>query len=87
MISLVFMFLVEFFFVLKQDQLSMFETNSDEGIIGCSSISKAFRVYNFRRKKVEESINVKFNEEAYPAIIEYHSSFIMDDLTTSRFAS
>lgn len=65
-----------------------FEAKVDEGVfVGYSSIFKAFRVYNLRRKKVEDYIHVKFYEESYLVSSEDHSSSILDKLTTSTFAS
>ena len=43
--------------------LGKFDAKSDEGIfLGYSSISKAYRVFNKRLEKVEESIHVIFDE-------------------------
>ncbi|XP_071726858.1 uncharacterized protein [Rutidosis leptorrhynchoides] len=41
------------------------EPKSDEGILmGYSSVSKAYRASNFRRKKIEESIHITFDENS-----------------------
>nr|GFA78781.1 retrovirus-related Pol polyprotein from transposon TNT 1-94 [Tanacetum cinerariifolium]GFA85570.1 retrovirus-related Pol polyprotein from transposon TNT 1-94 [Tanacetum cinerariifolium] len=45
------------------DQLGKFDVKSDEGIfVGYSIISKAFRVYNTRTRKVEENSHITFVE-------------------------
>ncbi|XP_071734970.1 uncharacterized protein [Rutidosis leptorrhynchoides] len=41
------------------------EPKSDEGIfMGYSSVSKAYRAFNSRRKKIEESIHITFDENS-----------------------
>ncbi|CAN1166228.1 Retrovirus-related Pol polyprotein from transposon TNT 1-94 [Linum perenne] len=51
------------FILNTKDQLGKFDAKSDEGIfLGYSDLSKAYRVYNKRTFKVEESINVIFDE-------------------------
>nr|GEZ60440.1 hypothetical protein [Tanacetum cinerariifolium] len=43
------------------DQLGKFDGKSDEGIfVGYSKISKAFRVYNIRTRKVKEKLHITF---------------------------
>lgn len=43
------------------DHLGKFEEKSDEGFfVGYSMVSKAFRVYNLRTKKIEENLHVEF---------------------------
>ena len=51
-------------YILNQrDQLGKIEPKSDAGIfMGYSSMSKAYRVFNNRRKKIEESIHVTFDD-------------------------
>jgi hypothetical protein len=45
------------------DYLGKFEEKSDEGFfVGYSMVSKAFRVYNLRTKKIEENLHVQFLE-------------------------
>nr|GEU42869.1 retrovirus-related Pol polyprotein from transposon TNT 1-94 [Tanacetum cinerariifolium] len=45
------------------DQLGEFDGKSDEGIfVGYSTISKAFRVYNIKTRKVEENLHITFLE-------------------------
>jgi hypothetical protein len=45
------------------DHLGKFEEKSDEGFfVGYSMVSKAFRVYNLRTKKIEENLHVEFLE-------------------------
>nr|GEW50927.1 hypothetical protein [Tanacetum cinerariifolium] len=45
------------------DQLGKFDGKSDEGIfVGYSTISKAFRVYNTRTRKVEKNLHITFLE-------------------------
>jgi hypothetical protein len=45
------------------DHLGKFEEKSDEGFfVGYSMVSKAFRVYTLRTKKIEENLHVKFLE-------------------------
>nr|GFA72615.1 hypothetical protein [Tanacetum cinerariifolium] len=47
----------------KGDQLGKFDGKSDEGIfVGYSTISKAFRVYNTKTRKVEENLRITFLE-------------------------
>ena len=47
----------------EKDNLGKFDVKSDEGIfLDYLSISKAYRVYNNRLEKVEESIHVIFYE-------------------------
>ncbi|CAN1753150.1 Retrovirus-related Pol polyprotein from transposon TNT 1-94 [Linum perenne] len=51
------------FILNSKDHLGKFDAKSDEGIfIGYASSSKAYRVYNKRTLKVEESVNVIFDE-------------------------
>ncbi|GJV04163.1 putative ribonuclease H-like domain-containing protein [Tanacetum coccineum] len=46
------------------DNLGKFDCKSDEGFfIGYSLNSKAFRVYNIRTRKVEESLHIRFLED------------------------
>ncbi|GJZ70373.1 ribonuclease H-like domain-containing protein, partial [Tanacetum coccineum] len=46
------------------DSLSKFDGKSDEDyLLGYSTTSKAFRVYNKRTKRVEESLHIKFLED------------------------
>nr|GEW24378.1 retrovirus-related Pol polyprotein from transposon TNT 1-94 [Tanacetum cinerariifolium] len=48
------------------DQLGKFDGKSNEGIfIGYSTISKAFRVYNIRTRKVEENLHITFLENKH----------------------
>nr|GEW20200.1 putative reverse transcriptase domain-containing protein [Tanacetum cinerariifolium] len=57
------------------DQLGKFDRKSDEGIfVGYSIISKAFRVYNTRTRKVEENLHITFLENK-PMIIGKGVSF------------
>nr|GFC21828.1 retrovirus-related Pol polyprotein from transposon TNT 1-94 [Tanacetum cinerariifolium] len=45
------------------DQLRKFDGKSNEGIfVGYSTISKAFRVYNIRTRKVNENLHITFLE-------------------------
>nr|GEX18426.1 retrovirus-related Pol polyprotein from transposon TNT 1-94 [Tanacetum cinerariifolium] len=45
----------------RLDQLGKFDGKSDERIfVGYSTISKAFRVYNIRTRKVEENLHITF---------------------------
>nr|GEU33769.1 ribonuclease H-like domain-containing protein [Tanacetum cinerariifolium] len=45
------------------DQLGKFDGKSDEGIfVGYSTISKAFRVYNIRTRKVKKNLHITFLE-------------------------
>ena len=42
-----------------------FDSRSDEGIfLGCSSISKAYRVYSKRTMKVMETVNIVIDESS-----------------------
>ncbi|GJY01594.1 hypothetical protein Tco_0359746 [Tanacetum coccineum] len=46
------------------DHLGKFEGNSDEGfIVGYAAHSKAYRVYNLSRKKIEETLNLRYLED------------------------
>nr|GEW65595.1 copia protein [Tanacetum cinerariifolium] len=48
-------------FCEEKDQLEKFDGKLDEGIfVGYSTISKAFRVYNTRTRKVEENLHITF---------------------------
>ncbi|KAJ9536517.1 hypothetical protein OSB04_un000311 [Centaurea solstitialis] len=47
----------------NKDNLGKFDSKSDDGILlGYSSISKTYRVFNKRRQTIEETIHVKFDE-------------------------
>nr|GEY70724.1 uncharacterized mitochondrial protein AtMg00810-like [Tanacetum cinerariifolium] len=47
----------------KQDQLGKFDGKSDEGVfVSYSTISKAFRVYNTRTRKVKKNLHITFLE-------------------------
>ncbi|RDX96785.1 hypothetical protein CR513_20518, partial [Mucuna pruriens] len=47
----------------SDDNLCKFDPKSDKGtFIGYSTTSKAYKVYNYRTLKVENSIHVKFND-------------------------
>ncbi|GJT14434.1 putative ribonuclease H-like domain-containing protein [Tanacetum coccineum] len=49
---------------LNEDYLGKFDGKSDEGFfVGYSLNSKAFRVYNIRTRKVEESLHIRFLED------------------------
>ncbi|KAI3669613.1 hypothetical protein L6452_40903 [Arctium lappa] len=52
-------------FILNyQEHLGKFDPKADEGIfLGYSLTSKAYRVYNLRRKCIDESIHVKFDDQ------------------------
>ncbi|KAJ9544455.1 LOW QUALITY PROTEIN: hypothetical protein OSB04_024162 [Centaurea solstitialis] len=46
-----------------QDALGKFDAKADDGfLVGYSTISKAYRVFNKRRQTIEETIHVKFDE-------------------------
>ncbi|GKF12769.1 ribonuclease H-like domain-containing protein, partial [Tanacetum coccineum] len=46
------------------DSLDKFDGKSDEGyLLGYSTSSKSFRVYNKRTKRVEENLHIKFLED------------------------
>ncbi|KAJ9552804.1 hypothetical protein OSB04_016849 [Centaurea solstitialis] len=46
-----------------RDTLGKFDAKADDGfLVGYSTISKAYRVFNKRRQTIEESIHVKFDE-------------------------
>ena len=48
----------------EKDNLEKFDAKSDEAIfLGCSTNSKAYRVFNKRTLIMEESIHVTFNED------------------------
>ncbi|GJV63555.1 putative ribonuclease H-like domain-containing protein [Tanacetum coccineum] len=59
------------------DYLGKFDGKSDEGFfVGYSLNSKAFRVYNIRTKKVEESLHIRFLEDK-PIIAGTNSNAIV----------
>ncbi|GKG42323.1 retrovirus-related pol polyprotein from transposon TNT 1-94, partial [Tanacetum coccineum] len=46
------------------DSLGKFDRKSDEGyLLGYSTSSKAFRVYNKKNKRVEENLHINFLED------------------------
>ncbi|CAM9002570.1 unnamed protein product [Rhodiola kirilowii] len=52
-----------------KESLGKFDARSDEGVfIGYSSHSKAYKVYNIRLEKVEESVHVRFDETVMAVI-------------------
>nr|GEW48215.1 ribonuclease H-like domain-containing protein [Tanacetum cinerariifolium] len=60
------------------DQLGNFDGKSDEGIfVGYSTISKAFRVYNTRIRKVEENLHITFLENK-PMIADGRPEWLFD---------
>ncbi|GKC29588.1 ribonuclease H-like domain-containing protein [Tanacetum coccineum] len=62
------------------DYLGMFDGKSDEGFfVGYSLNSKAFRVYNIRTRKVEESLHIRFLEDK-PIIAGTNSNDLVDGL-------
>ncbi|CAN0825310.1 Retrovirus-related Pol polyprotein from transposon TNT 1-94 [Linum grandiflorum] len=53
------------FILNTKDHLGKFDAKSDEGIfLGYSNLSKAYRVFNKRSNKIEESIHVLFDQTA-----------------------
>ncbi|XP_057418504.1 uncharacterized protein LOC130712700 [Lotus japonicus] len=53
------------FILNTKDNIGKFDNKSDQGILlGYSTHSKAYRVFNSRTKAVEESINVKFDDHS-----------------------
>nr|XP_043633147.1 uncharacterized protein LOC122604324 [Erigeron canadensis] len=53
------------FILNNRDHLGKFDPKADDGyFVGYSSISKAFRVFNIRLQKVDESIYVTFDESS-----------------------
>ncbi|KAK1414665.1 hypothetical protein QVD17_30414 [Tagetes erecta] len=51
------------------DHLGKFESKSDDGFfLGCSSTSKAYRVFNRRTNVVLEYVNVQFLENFFPSV-------------------
>ncbi|KAI3523650.1 hypothetical protein L1887_01930 [Cichorium endivia] len=69
-------------FILKQgEHQSKFEAKSDDGIfLGYSAISKAFRVFNVSKRKVIESIHVRFDESTFPHQHEVHEHSVFENL-------
>ena len=54
----------ECFILNTKDKLPKFNPKSDPGIfLGCSSISKAYKVYNKKTQTVEEIIHITFKEK------------------------
>nr|KAJ0186480.1 hypothetical protein LSAT_V11C900458500 [Lactuca sativa] len=74
-------------YILNQrDPRSKFEPKADKGIfVGYSSISKAFRVFHVNRQCVEESIDVKFDEDSYTDEKVTHSPSIFQELLSCPF--
>lgn len=73
------------FYILNQrDKLTKFKAKADNGVfLGCSSVSKAFLVFNLLRKTEEETAHFTFNEESFiHDLIDRHSS-ILNELTFS----
>nr|GEW99707.1 retrovirus-related Pol polyprotein from transposon TNT 1-94 [Tanacetum cinerariifolium] len=66
------------------DQLGKFDRKSDEGIfVGYSTISKDFRVYNIRTRKVEENLHITFLENK-PMITGGGPEWLFDIDTLSK---
>ncbi|CAI0435035.1 unnamed protein product [Linum tenue] len=67
-----------------RDQLGKFDSRSDLAIfLGYSVRGQAFRVYNKRTQKVEESVHVKFNEMTPPVETSVPLSFDLSELSNS----
>ncbi|GJS57111.1 putative ribonuclease H-like domain-containing protein [Tanacetum coccineum] len=63
------------------DSLGKFDGKSDEGyLLGYSTSSKAFRVYNKRTKRVEENLHINFLEDQLNFDVENHVN--MDAICT-----
>ncbi|KAI3735152.1 hypothetical protein L6452_14640 [Arctium lappa] len=75
------------FILNDREHLGKFDPKVDEGIfIGYSSSSKAYRVYNIRRKCIDESIHVKFDDHKSSSLScddnelhEWITSFVGED--------
>nr|GEY04743.1 hypothetical protein [Tanacetum cinerariifolium] len=66
------------------DQLGKFDGKSDEGIfVGYSTISKPFRVYNIRTRKVEENLHITFLENK-PMIAGGGPEWLFDNDSLSK---
>ncbi|GJY86443.1 ribonuclease H-like domain-containing protein [Tanacetum coccineum] len=60
------------------DHLGKFDGKADEGFfVGCSTNSKAFRVFNSRTRIVEENLHVQFSENT-PNIAESGPNWLFD---------
>ncbi|GJV13746.1 putative ribonuclease H-like domain-containing protein [Tanacetum coccineum] len=65
------------------DHLGKFDGKVDEGyLVGYSASNKAYRVYNMAKKRVEETMNLRFLEEKAKGI-GHEWSFDLDYLTDS----
>ncbi|CAL1372178.1 unnamed protein product [Linum trigynum] len=71
-------------FVLNtRDNLGKFDAKSDSAIfLGYSSKGQAYRIFNKRTKKVEESVHVKFNESDF-VVHDETLHFDLNELTSS----
>nr|GEW32273.1 retrovirus-related Pol polyprotein from transposon TNT 1-94 [Tanacetum cinerariifolium] len=59
----------------NKDHLGKFDAKADDGyFLGCSFVSKAFRVFNTRRQQIEKTYHVTFNE-SIEAIRQYQVYF------------
>ncbi|KAL4557118.1 hypothetical protein LXL04_035288 [Taraxacum kok-saghyz] len=72
-------------YILNQkDQRSKFEAKADEDIFfGYSSMSKAFRVFNTHSQTIEESAQVKFEEDAFSNNSVVHPGSILSELIST----
>ena len=77
-------------YILNQrDTLAKMEPKSDEGLlVGYSSGSKAYIVFKNRRKKIEETLNVTFDEsDAQSSEIFQFDINLLDELSTTDSVS
>ncbi|XP_057418308.1 uncharacterized protein LOC130712495 [Lotus japonicus] len=70
------------FILNTKDNVGKFDNKSDQGILlGYSTHSKAYRVFNSRTKAVEESINVKFDDHSTETTDSLERDFLNLDLS------
>ncbi|RDY03502.1 hypothetical protein CR513_12906, partial [Mucuna pruriens] len=84
-ISYFYPFICDCFILNNKDNLGKFDPKSNKGIfIGYPTTSKAYKVYNSRTLKDEESINVKFNNsKPDKELLELIEPFV--ELNTKEF--
>ena len=70
-----------------RDNLGKFDAKADDGfLVGYSTVSKAYRVFNKRRQTLEETINVKFDEiDQFSSTPSFTDSDDIDQWANSYF--
>ena len=74
------------FIKINDGSLGKFDSRVDEGIfLGYSTRSKAYKCYNYRLKKIVESIDVKVDENLPEKEIEEHEDdFLIEEEETTK---